>query len=310
MVAIETALGLEFPDDNSAIHNTISGSGGTTSNHSHHDIIGSSGGRNRAFSFECFAFGINADEPLPPLEPPSMNVIPMTSVSSSSNMSQKSLPNHNDTSVLNSYDSHNNYISSSNNNNSSHNNNNSQTQFDLPQIPQQRPRGDSIIFDPASFQDGGIHELLPGLIEQQQQQPQQQGHDFIAPLSSNVHPVGANIVPTTQQQYTQKSSRPAYALPQPPIQPLTSQPPTLSAAHTTTNNNINNKRPPPMVATSASSSTLPFTSATTASSAMASHQPASSYAAESGVSADDSCRLRRGAEHRCGIAISGCVDGA
>lgn len=53
--------------------------------------------RDRAFSFECFAFGINADEPLPPLE------------------QQMSMM-------------------------------------------QGRPRGDSLIFDPSSFQDGGIHE--------------------------------------------------------------------------------------------------------------------------------------------------------
>ena len=57
-------------------------------------------GRNRAFSFECFAFGINADEPLPPLE---------------------------------------------------------QSNADI-KMPWGRPRGDSIIFDPVSFQDGGILE--------------------------------------------------------------------------------------------------------------------------------------------------------
>jgi hypothetical protein len=57
------------------------------------------GGRNRAFSFECFAFGINADEPLPPL--------------------------------------------------ASH---------ETDSLSMGRPRGDSIIFDPTSFQDGGIHE--------------------------------------------------------------------------------------------------------------------------------------------------------
>ena len=60
-------------------------------------------GRDRAFSFECFAFGINADEPLPPLEATSAH--------------------------LAAAESHN-----------------------------IRPRGDSIIFDPVSFQDGGIHE--------------------------------------------------------------------------------------------------------------------------------------------------------
>lgn len=56
--------------------------------------------RNRAFSFECFAFGINADEPLPPLEQSNADIRP----------------------------------------------------------PVGRPRGDSIIFDPVSFQDGGILE--------------------------------------------------------------------------------------------------------------------------------------------------------
>eukprot|EP00977_Amphora_coffeiformis_P011324 scaffold2726_cov167-Amphora_coffeaeformis.AAC.2 len=63
------------------------------------DMPLSGGGRNRAFSFECFAFGINADEPLPPLEGQ-----------------------------------------------------------DTDSISTGRPRGDSIIFDPSSFQDGGIHE--------------------------------------------------------------------------------------------------------------------------------------------------------
>lgn len=65
----------------------------------------SGGSRDRAFSFECFAFGINADEPLPPLE---------QSTSSSHVAEVESFTG--------------------------------------------RPRGDSIIFDPVSFQDGGIHE--------------------------------------------------------------------------------------------------------------------------------------------------------
>lgn len=60
------------------------------------------GGRERTYSFECFAFGINADEPLPPLD--------------QVNQSSLALDQHG------------------------------------------RPRGDSIIFDPSSFQDGGIHE--------------------------------------------------------------------------------------------------------------------------------------------------------
>ena len=67
--------------------------GGSSQNNS----VDGRSGRDRAFSFECFAFGINADEPLPPLE------------------QQMSMM-------------------------------------------QGRPRGDSLIFDPASFQDGGIHE--------------------------------------------------------------------------------------------------------------------------------------------------------
>lgn len=63
------------------------------------------GRRDRAFSFECFAFGINADEePLPPLDP---------SFSTTARSSTG---------------------------------------------PNGRPRGDSIIFDPCSFRDGGIHE--------------------------------------------------------------------------------------------------------------------------------------------------------
>jgi hypothetical protein len=79
-----------MPDDSSAAHGQS-------------DIGGS---RDRAFSFECFAFGINADEPLPPLE---------QSASSSHGAETESFSG--------------------------------------------RPRGDSIIFDPVSFQDGGIHEL-------------------------------------------------------------------------------------------------------------------------------------------------------
>lgn len=68
------------------------------------------GGRDRAFSFECFAFGINADEPLPPL-------------------ADQPAQQH-DVSLV--------------------------QQQDFVTLP--RPRGDSIIFDPSSFQEGGIHE--------------------------------------------------------------------------------------------------------------------------------------------------------
>jgi hypothetical protein len=87
-------VGLDFCDEASA-----------TAGNSDATLAG--GGRDRAFSFECFAFGINADEPLPPIEQSSMHS-----------------PN-----LLESigYTTH-------------------------------RPRGDSIIFDPSSFQDGGIHE--------------------------------------------------------------------------------------------------------------------------------------------------------
>lgn len=66
--------------------------------------------RGRAFSFECFAFGINADEPLPPL--------------------QEQAQDH----------------------------------YSHVTIPTSRPRGDSIIFDPVSFQDGGIHEKTASLM--------------------------------------------------------------------------------------------------------------------------------------------------
>ena len=264
-----TALGLEFPDDNStsAIH-TITGSGGTISNHNHH---GSSGGRNRAFSFECFAFGINADEPLPPLEHPPMNVIPMTTVLSSSNLSQKGLPNHhdnnNETSVLNHYECHSNYNDHHNINSNSQNN----TEYDLQHshVPEQRPRGDSIIFDPASFQDGGIHELLPGLIEQQQQhQPPSSGNDYSSPSPSSMHQIGANIVPATQQQYKQQPQPSAYSQQHQPPQskPFISRPPTVTIAQ--------NKRQQPMVTTSSSSSAIPFlTAATTTSMVMTSQAP-------------------------------------
>jgi hypothetical protein len=87
-----------FPDDNSTSGPSVN-----------------SGGRDRAFSFECFAFGINEDEPLPPLDHPGAH-----------------------------------HHHASNMHHSAH---------DISSLdPPQRPRGDSIIFDPSSFQDGGIHE--------------------------------------------------------------------------------------------------------------------------------------------------------
>jgi len=88
------ALGLDLPDDHSSAPANAELPVGAR--------------RDRAFSFECFAFGINADEPLPPLE--------------QSGSSTHHAPAEADSSGT----------------------------F--------RPRGDSIIFDPSSFQDGGIHE--------------------------------------------------------------------------------------------------------------------------------------------------------
>jgi CCT motif len=178
-----TALGLEFPDDNSTgvISSYRTGPSGGN------DVIGSSsrstGGRNRAFSFECFAFGINADEPLPPLDQqqqtqpqsqyslgtPANNyntdMVP-AQISSSAGVTLK---DHNeDTSAMNNYPSH--PIGFDNRNNNNYSNSNSQYTTRHAEHQQQRPRGDSIIFDPISFQEGGIHELLPGMIEQEQQQ--------------------------------------------------------------------------------------------------------------------------------------------
>lgn len=79
--------------------------------HANSDVPSVASGRDRAFSFECFAFGINADEPLPPLE-----------------HSMASLQG-----------------------------NNTSSNHEFGHVGG-RPRGDSIIFDPASFQEGGIHE--------------------------------------------------------------------------------------------------------------------------------------------------------
>jgi hypothetical protein len=115
ILCIPTAAILDMPDDSSTAHG--------------HSDIG--GPRDRAFSFECFAFGINIDEPLPPLE---------QSASSSHGAETESFSG--------------------------------------------RPRGDSIIFDPVSFQDGGIHEQTA------LQRTRSQSLDFPepAPLGLAQHP--------------------------------------------------------------------------------------------------------------------------
>ncbi|KAL7572534.1 hypothetical protein ACA910_000357 [Epithemia clementina (nom. ined.)] len=95
----------------------------------------SAGGRGRAFSFECFAFGISADEPLPPLGGDTSSEAPTTTSSSGKHEGHESFPI---------------------------------AVGDDPPRPDEeissgsgyggRPRGESIIFDPSSFQEGGIHE--------------------------------------------------------------------------------------------------------------------------------------------------------
>ena len=158
-----------------------------------------------------------------------MNVTPMTHVSSSSNISQKDIHNN------------------------SMNNNSSYTRFDSqnPHAPEQRPRGDSIIFDPASFQDGGIHELLPGLIEQQQ------GSDFTSASSSTMHSVGANTTVPSSQTFPTKQppQRPPYSLQQ---NSVTSTVPIVN----------NNTLQQPMNVPSSSSSNFSYPTATTTSSAI------------------------------------------
>lgn len=73
--------------------------------------------RDRGFSFEFFSFGINEDEPLPPVPPAYYH-----SGSTTTMMMPTSTTSY------------------------------------IPQQGTNRPRGDSIIFDPTSFRDGGIHE--------------------------------------------------------------------------------------------------------------------------------------------------------
>lgn len=102
------------------------------------------GGRNRAFSFECFAFGINADEPLPPLGA-----------------------------------------------------------HDTDSISTGRPRGDSIIFDPSSFQEGGIHEqnaLEKARLNESRKELEQQ--------KPPAEPVRATNVPVTQAAAAPVASAP------------------------------------------------------------------------------------------------------
>lgn len=113
------AVGLDFPDDTSAAGAS--------------DLPPSR--RDRAFSFECFAFGISADEPLPPFEQ------------------------------------------------------------SLSTTTTARPRGDSIIFDPSSFQEGGIHE------QSALKNCSSDKKNVVAPVSttSSTHP-GANLLPLIPPQ--------------------------------------------------------------------------------------------------------------
>lgn len=78
--------------------------------------------RDRAYSFECFAFGFNSDDPLPPVD----------EASSSNSVTVRPRA---DSMILDA------------------------SSFLDFSLPPRRPRGDSIIFDPCSFQDGGIHEM-------------------------------------------------------------------------------------------------------------------------------------------------------
>ena len=133
-------VNLEFPDDGSVSMSGVSS-----------DIVtgtAGTGGRNRAFSFECFAFGINADEPLPPLEE-SGSSLPEGHESSGASEHGILLP----MTIMSNTPDHGSVITAN------------QVMSGHSSGAMPRPRGDSIIFDPASFQDGGIHELLPGLLE-------------------------------------------------------------------------------------------------------------------------------------------------
>lgn len=105
--SIDLDLALEFAEEQTAADS--------------HEYHGKGLVRDRAYSFECFAFGINQDEPLPPVdENPSSNSETthprLDSIVADENIQELHHQLH-------------------------------------------RPRGDSIIFDPSSFQDGGIHEI-------------------------------------------------------------------------------------------------------------------------------------------------------
>ena len=92
------------------------------------------GGRGRAFSFECFAFGITPDEPLPLLEESNDSTDPV-STASQQQLRPEVLPSAAVAAPVSVADHQ-----------------------PVEDIPGGRPRGESIIFDPSSFQEGGIHE--------------------------------------------------------------------------------------------------------------------------------------------------------
>ena len=151
----------------------------------------SGGGRGRAFSFECFAFGISADEPLPPLED-----TPTPEPASSGK------PPKEEAAVITS----------------------THESLEQPDHPG-RPRGESIIFDPSSFQEGGIHE--------------QSALETARAPSSDIPGLGPRSSATTTKPNETTSATPAPFLQQqqqppvpPPPQPMVSstvavQPPPL-----------------------------------------------------------------------------------
>jgi CCT motif len=113
--------------------------------------IVSGGGRNRAYSFECFAFGINADEPLPQSEQPINGAGDIgVGMNDDNNFNHPGRP-RGDSIVFDQLRPREDSIGFDD-----------FTRFRADSIVYDhltsRPRGDSIIFDPTSFQDGGIHE--------------------------------------------------------------------------------------------------------------------------------------------------------